>query len=418
MEPGQITFDQITAETANYLNKMGYSESRMNQYHAAWNHLKTFMSEQGKLYFTASVAEAFIYDMIGNGTFNDLNRWKKQIATCVNTLTEYMETKSVKFRRCKKFRELNGPIGITMLEYIRHRKGYGISVATEDEYRYNLDQFIAFLNAKNIVSVNEISRDMIIDYANSTGFASPNTRYRNLSVLKRYLRFLYENNLIETDLSITVPKCKRVKQPKLPSTYTKDEVKGLIDAVDRSSPKGKRDYAMVLITARLGLRATDVCNLKFNNLLWERNLIVIKQSKTGAVIELPLLAGIGEAIIDYLKYGRPQSELPYVFLHVISPYDRLNRSTLHSIICHYMRLAGIKFEGNRRHGPHALRHSLAGILLEKKTPIPVISEVLGHRNTESTRHYLRIDINALRQCALSVPPMSTSFYGRGPNHEI
>lgn len=418
MEQCQTTLEQVAAETAAYLKKMGYSESRMNQYYAAWNHLKTFMSEHGELYFTASVAEAFIYDMIGDGSFNDLKPWKKQIATCINTLTEYMETKSVKFRRCKMFRKLNGPIGLTMLEYIRHRKGYGISTATEDDYRYQLGQFVVYLDVKNIVSVTEINKGIIIDYANSTGFASPNTRHRNLSVLKGYLHFLYENNLIKTDLSRTVPKCKRVRQPKLPSTYTKDEVERLIGAIDRSSPKGKRDYAMILITAKLGLRATDVCDLKFNSILWERNLIVLNQNKTGEMIELPLLAEIGEAIIDYLKYGRPQSELPYVFLHVTSPYDRLNRSTLHSIICFYMRLAGIKFEGNRKHGPHALRHSLAGILLEKKTPVPVISEVLGHRSAESTRYYLRIDIDTLRQCALDVPSVSTSFYGRRSAHEI
>jgi site-specific recombinase XerD len=411
MELSKVTFEEVTTETAAYLKKMGYSQSMMSQYHAAWNHLKTFMSEHGELYFTAYVAEAFIYDMIGNGSFNDLKPWKKQIATSVNTLTEYMETKSVKFRRCKIFRELNGPVGLTMLEYVRHRRGYGISATTEDEYRYHLGQFIIYLNAKNIASVVEINKGIIIDYANSMGFASPYTRHRNLSVLKGYLYFLYENNLIETDISKTVPKCKRVRQPKLPSTYTRDEVERLIGAIDRSSPKGKRDYAMILITARLGLRATDVCDLKFNSLLWEQNLIIVKQNKTGQMLELPLLAEIGEAIIDYLKYGRPKSELPYVFLHVIPPYDRLNRSTLHSIICLYMRLAGIKFE-NRRHGPHALRHSLAGILLERKTPVPVISEVLGHLSTESTRYYLRIDIDTLRQCAIDVPPVSTSFYGR------
>ena len=186
----------------------------------------------------------------------------------------------------------------------------------------------------------------------------------------------------------------------------------MLQVIDRGSPKGKRDYAMVLITARLGLRATDVCNLEFSNFLWEQSLISLSQSKTGETIQFPLLAGIGNAVIDYLKYGRPESELPFVFLHVVSPYDRLNRSTLHSIISQYMRLAGIKVEGIRKRGPHALRHSLAGILLEKKTPVPIIAEVLGHRSIESTRLYLRIDMNALKQCALDVPPISTSFYGR------
>jgi len=412
MEHNKVIIEQLADETACYLEKMGYSESRIKQYHAAWNHLKAFMVECGENHYSASMGEKFIYGMIGNGTYEDLSSWQKQIIACVNVLTEYLETKTVKFRRCKVFRELSGPVGVTMLEYIKYRKGYGISAATEDDYKYNLGQFIVYLGEKGVDSVDEINKLIIIDYANSTGFASNNTRYRNLSVLKGYLRFLYDNSYTEYDLSRTVPKCRRIRQPKLPSTYTKNEVEKLLGAIDRSSPKGKRDYAMTLITARLGLRASDVCNLKFGNLLWEQNQIVLRQNKTDEMIELPLLTEIGEAVIDYLKYGRPKSELPYVFLHLIPPYDRLNRSTLHSIICLYLRLAGIKLENGCKHGPHALRHSLAGILLDKKTPVPVISEVLGHRSTESTRYYLRIDTGALRQCALDVPHVSTSFYGR------
>lgn len=413
MEQSSVTFDDITEMTASYLKKMGYPEPSIGQYRAAWNHLKAFMTHQHQPYFTASVAEAFIYDMIGEGKFEDLRSWQKQIASRVNVLTEYLETGSVKFRRRKIFRELNGPL--EMREYIAHRKSYGISPTTEDEYRYHLSQFAVYAKEHCINSMEELCQQTVISYANSMGMALPGTRYRNLSVVKGYLRYLYDNRLIATDLSRAIPKCKKVRQPKLPSTYTKDEVEGLIGSVDRSSPKGKRDYAMILITARLGLRASDVCELAFSNILWEQNLLSLKQKKTNETIELPLLAEIGEAIIDYLKYGRPDSELPYVFLHVNSPYDRLNRSTLHSIISFYMRRTGIGLDGSRKRGPHALRHSLAGILLENKTPVPVIAEVLGHCSTESTRLYLRIDINALRQCVLNVPPVDTSFYGRRSN---
>lgn len=412
MGQGKVALERLVTKTSGYLEKMGYSESSISQYHSAWNHLKAFIEKRGESCYNASIGEAFIYDVIGDGTYKALSRWEKQIIACTNMLTEYFETGSVKFRRSKVIRELNGPIGKTMLEYVNHRKSHGISTLTADEYKYHLEQFLVFLGSKSINSTESLSKALIIEYANSLGFASNYTRHRNLSVLKGFLRFLFDKGHISLDLSTSVPKCKRIRQPKLPSTYTKDEIEQILQVIDRGSPKGKRDYAMVLITARLGLRATDVCNLEFSNFLWEQSLISLSQSKTGETIQFPLLAGIGNAVIDYLKYGRPESELPFVFLHVVSPYDRLNRSTLHSIISQYMRLAGIKVEGIRKRGPHALRHSLAGILLEKKTPVPIIAEVLGHRSIESTRLYLRIDMNALKQCALDVPPISTSFYGR------
>ena len=228
----------------------------------------------------------------------------------------------------------------------------------------------------------------------------------------------YTQILYLTTTSLTHrAKDKCIKQAKLPSVYTKEEVEALIKSIDRSSPKGKRDYAIVLLTARLGLRATDVCCLTFENLKWEKSLIVFNQNKTGNKVEFPLISEIGEAIIDYLKFGRPESELPYLFLKVTSPYDRLNRSTLHSIVTLYLNRAGIQYKNERKHGPHALRHSLAGVLLQKKIPVPVISEVLGHKNTESTRYYLRIDLNSLRQCALEVPPVPPIFYEGGNINE-
>ena len=128
-----------------------------------------------------------------------------------------------------------------------------------------------------------------MNYANQLAFCTPYVRHRNLSIIKGYLRYLYDQGLTEQDCSRMVPKGKYVKQPKIPSTYTKEEVRALINSIERSSPKGKRDYAMVLITARLGLRATDVCCLTFENIRWEQSLIVIKQQKTGERIDLPLL---------------------------------------------------------------------------------------------------------------------------------
>lgn len=413
MEQKQKTLEMLTTEVACYLQKLSYSDSTINQYRSAWQRVAVFMSKNELQYYSASVGEAVIYHLIGDRTYDVLDRWEKEIIQCTNVLTEYWETDSVKFRRSKKIRKLHGTMGESMLAYVSYKKSFGISRDTQEDYKYHFEFFLNYLNDIGVTGSSSINQQLIVKYANQLGFCTPYVRHRNLSIIKGYLRYLYDQGQTELDYSRIVPKDKYVKQPKLPSTYSKDEVNTLISVIDRSSPKGKRDYAMVLITARLGLRASDVCNLTFENIQWEKSLITLTQQKTNQRIELPLLSEIGESIIDYMKYGRPESKLRYIFLHVNFPYDRLNRSTLHSIVCLYLRKAGIKFKEERKHGPHALRHSLAGILLEKKTPIPVISEVLGHKNTESTRYYLRIDIHSLRQCALEVPSVNTSFYERG-----
>ena len=410
MDGKQETLEVLVCEVIGYLQKLSYSKSRISQYRSAWQRVAVFMKENGLTYYSAAIGEAFVYHVLGDRKFDGLDRWERDIIQCANVLTEFLETGVVKFRRCQKFRDLQGAIGHTMQDYVAYKKSYGPSRDTIEGYKRSLQHFLGYLNDNEIHDVHLINQQLLVGYVNQLGFCTQYVRHQNLSVIRGFLRYLYDRGLTENDGSRMVPRDKYTRQPKLPSTYTKEEVEALIASIERSSPKGRRDYAMVLITARLGLRATDVCCLTFENIRWEQSLIVLNQQKTGGRIELPLLSEIGEAIIDYLKYGRPESTLPYIFLHTNHPYDRLNRSTLHSIICLYLRRAGIHYEKERKHGPHALRHSLAGVLLAKKTPVPVISEVLGHRSTESTRYYLRIDLNSLRQCALEVPPVSPAFY--------
>jgi phage integrase family protein len=159
----------------------------------------------------------------------------------------------------------------------------------------------------------------------------------------------------------------------------------------------------------LGLRASDIANLKFENILWEDNAIRLIQQKTNKELELPLLPEIGNAIIEYLRYGRPKSQSSYIFLLARSPYTHINQPVISQIAKKYFLKANVNIK-NKHHGAHALRHSLATLLLEEQVKLPVISEVLGHENTESTSYYLRIDIQSLKKCSLDVSPVCENFY--------
>jgi site-specific recombinase XerD len=131
--------------------------------------------------------------------------------------------------------------------------------------------------------------------------------------------------------------------------------------------------------------------------------------KTKRSITLPLLPEIGNAIIDYLKNGRPLSNDSHCFLQLNSPYKPIEKGSIGNIVNHHLMMSGINCKG-RKHGSHALRHSLAGNLLSNKTSIPVISEVLGHKSIETTMSYLRVDLSGLRQCTLDVPMITSTFY--------
>jgi len=268
-----------------------------------------------------------------------------------------------------------------------------------------------------IRSLSRITQPDFLHFITQLDTSKPAARHVAINIIKNYAHYLYENGLVGKDYSRTIPSDNYKRQAKLPSTFSKEEIEMFINAIDRGNPKGKRDYAMFLMALKLGFRSSDVANLKFESISWSTNEFIFEQKKTGKSITLPILPEVGNAIIDYLKYGRPQSSEKHCFLQVVYPYNKLAPHDLANAIQFYLKRAGIHLH-NRKHGPHAFRHSFASSLLHEATPLPVISEALGHTTSMSTMFYLRIDTSALKQCALDIPPVPYCFYKqKGGYHE-
>lgn len=405
-----MSFDDMANHFISHLKVLGYSSSRVNHYRTCIKQIKSFLEQNNYLGYNAYACEEYIKHQIDDGTYLSLPRRKKDEIRCANAILEYHITGAIKFRTTTKERLLLGIIGSVIQNYLEYRKSLGAAKDTLDTTKLYLMRFQDHLQLNGITDIRDISNKDILSFVRNLGFYSKGTIHCTLCTLRVFLKYLYQESFLDEDMSFIVPKDNYRKEAKLPTTYEKNEIQKIISAIDRGNPKGKRDYAIILLAVRLGLRASDICQMKFENLLWEQNTISLTQCKTRKRIELPLLSEIGNAIIDYLKYGRPFSESQYVFLHVNPSYERLQEPTIHSIVSQYMRIAGIENINKKKHGPHALRHSLANFLMERKTPLPIISEVLGHCNTESTKTYLRIDLQSLKQCALEVPQLNTSFY--------
>jgi len=240
-----------------------------------------------------------------------------------------------------------------------------------------------------------------LHYNEQTIKYSYKTVEQQLCALRSFLRYLHSNQLHPQDLAETIPSIKARKQNRIPSVWTPDHVSKLLEAIDRGNPAGKRDYAMILLVTRLGLRTIDLKRLKLENLKWQENRITLVQSKTSRELNLPLLPDVGWAIIDYLKNGRPKVESPYVFLRHLAPLEPFaDEDRLHQIIVKYMRLAKIPISPQKKKGMHSLRHTLASKLLQENTPLSVISDILGHVSSDSTAVYLKVDVDMLRECAL------------------
>lgn len=234
--------------------------------------------------------------------------------------------------------------------------------------------------------------------------------------LRAFYRYLYKTDQIDRDYSVMVYKEPRTMKPvKLPSTYSDEEIRRMIATIDTNSAIGKRNYLVFLLAAEYGLRASDIVNLSLHNIDWENNTISILQAKTGNPVQLPLLSSVGNAIIDYMQHGRPDGVDDTIIVSHDTVYKgrKITSMTIYGIVSNAIQQAKIANWQNRKHGPHALRHSLASNMLQQGVSLPVISTVLGHSSTETTNVYISVDINKLRQCGLPVPAIESPYLRKG-----
>ena len=173
--------------------------------------------------------------------------------------------------------------------------------------------------------------------------------------------------------------------------------------INRSTKYGKRDYAILLFAIQLGMRSSDICNLKLNDIHLKEKRVIFRQGKTGVMENLPITELMVYTLADYLKHARPTTKSNLLFVHMYSNPNRgYTGSSMYKILNKYMEKAGINTNG-KRHGIHAMRHSLSSNLIKDGTPLPVISGILGHSSTEITTRYLWMDTEQLRKLSLEVP---------------
>ncbi|MDR1170587.1 MAG: tyrosine-type recombinase/integrase [Prevotellaceae bacterium] len=231
---------------------------------------------------------------------------------------------------------------------------------------------------------------------------SPVYAAHRLGTLKFYLRFLFEKGHHDTDLTIFIPRIKTPGNKNVPALWNRDEIIKLLGSIDRGNPSGKRDYAVISLAVQLGIRISDIASLKLDNLKWERKEIEFEQYKTGKKVIYPMLDEIGWSIIDYIRYARPGTGSAYLFLSCNAPYVNLQSGSVGCILYRQMRRCGLRKEEGTVKGMHSLRHALARNLLEQNVPLAVLSEIMGHTSIVSSSPYLKVDIEGLRDCALSL----------------
>ena len=289
-------------------------------------------------------------------------------------------------------------------DYLVSCRGRGNAEATVVAKDKAVSRFLGFLEE---VGVDDLAA---LGVREVSGFLLRHRHLRRRTVasmrscLADFLAFLATTGRTPQNLADRLPPHKHIRHESEPHPWTADEIRRVLAVIDRRSATGKRDYAMILATARLGLRICDLRQLELGDLDWRAKQITIAQHKTGRPLSLPLLDDVGWAIIDYVRGGRPETACPKVFIKHRHPFDAFGAaSSVASRLSRHAARAGIEFPPDQVCGMHSLRGALAVAMIGHGTSIPVVSAVLGHASSDTTQaYYLRFDVERLRCCALDV----------------
>ena len=293
------------------------------------------------------------------------------------------------------------PVGHCVQEFETHlRDQRALATATVSHYTSFIRRFLKERFGNKTVRLGNLRADDVLGFVRRQ---SQQMRFKWAKLMTTALRCFFQfaryRGDITADLAAAVPKVAGWAMTSIPRAIAADEVRKLLSRVDRRSPKGRRDYAILLLLARLGLRSLEVVRLELDDIDWAAGCLTVRSK--GRQTRLPLPAEVGEAIVAYLQHGRPGGTSRGLFLRSRAPFLSFRESTsIAGIVRSAIERAGVHAPTR---GAHQFRHALATQMLRHGASLKEIGELLGHRSIEATRIYAKVDIQALRTLALPWP---------------
>lgn len=394
----------MIVEALAYLEKLGYAPDTIRHYRDTWRLLRRFTADSGLPdAFSEDLGERFLASRGIALAGAAKTSYARLLRTAMRILSEFGHHGCFHLRQCIPEKvPLSPPMSSALREYESYcTKRLRASRGTMRVRCRTLRLFLHFLEARGATSPGAVQAADLSGFIRSRGYLEMKTVAVETSTLRSFLRVGCVLGFLPRDLSRDVPRVRVRRHGRLPSVWRAEDVEAVLKAVDRASPVGKRDYAILLLACRLGMRVGDIRGLKLEEVDWRRACLSYRQRKTGKAIELPLDDELAGALIDYLRHGRPPTDYREIFLRANAPFAPFGPDdNLHFLLAKYRRQAGVKLPERSRRGFHCLRHTVASHMLATGVTLEVIGSVLGHQSLDTTRIYTSVDIDALRSVAL------------------
>lgn len=392
----EVSFNQLIAYTLS-LMKESHGSSTYGQYIRAFNHLRSWLIINNQIEFDVTVLEK--YKSINEDYFIKglIKEWVFKIRRrCINILIDVAKTGKFEWHLYVRKDYVDKNIEESIENYFIKKNFYTKTTNnTRALHRYVFLEMIKMLNVESEDDIKSLKRKDFEELCSKLNekfcLNSLTTIY---PICRHIVTYLYERKLLDLNYGFVFMTPNYFKEYNPCLISKKDEIR-IIEYLDCCSFKVK---AIMMLAIRYGLRDSDICELRFDEIDWYKETININQRKTDKPLVLPLLDDVGNSIIDYVENERPSVSSPYVFLKSQKPYKRIGSA--YPICAKIFNKLEIKTSNNKGKGIHVFRYTLAKRLLETQIPHQVITDTLGHASNDSDKYYYSMDEERLKMCCL------------------
>lgn len=389
-----------------------YSLSFTKDMKCIWREFMKYCGDYSIDYLDYNLCNSFIKDIYDLQSLSDrrsnLSKKQVKVLNAMNALISFDIFEKIYIKKTKWI-----PKDIFKKEiedYLDYEKNIrNNAITTINEKRKGTIIFTNYLYDNNIFSLDKITKEIIIKYTDSFINEIQSKKIFINFTLRSFLNYLYTENILNTNYSFWIPEIKR-NNISVPTLFDKEDVLNILEYLkeNRSTKNiiSYRNYAMILLAAKTGIRKIDIIYLKYENIDWNNNSINLIQQKTKKILHIPLPIDVGEAIIDYINHERPmkiKNTNDYIFIRSSSPLVKLSNdySFLPTII-DAMNKLNIDINKYQKRGLHSFRFTLATEMLNNEVPLNIISSSLGHSSINSTKTYLKVNTKGLIKCFMEV----------------
>jgi len=394
MTKDNYPFNELQENVLSQLRTLGYNESSLNNYSRLYRRVQIHITEHGAEAYTKELGQEFLSStVVSKSTYS-------AYSCAIRRLDDFIDGKPYRCHHGNPVENVAEAYSGILNEYVNECIQNGNSQNTIDAKFRACIKFLNYIwdaGGLDLMDLNaEIITRAVLIFDNKDNYAH----------IRQFLIYAASKNLTQTDFSGIIPKYKRRKP--LPTTYTPDEIQAAESSISTDSRTGTRNLAIIRLATRMGLRSGDIAKLKWSEIDFSLGLIRFVQEKTGSPLELQMPNDVLEVLFQHRDYSIETKEEDYVFKGLKAPHSKITTTVIRHIVKDSLIAAEVNIT-NKKHGPHALRSSLASSMINDGASYEVVRKILGHTNPNVIKHYARTDIESLRLCSIDPPAPSGLF---------